>query len=66
MVEGDWDEAAARSQAAKETEEITAELQPGQILEEPAEAGGNSSAQSEETAGTAAKDAATTVKAMSS
>ncbi|MGC2298302.1 MAG: AAA family ATPase, partial [Acidobacteriaceae bacterium] len=60
MVEGDWDEAAARSQAAKETEEITAELQPGQILEEPAEAGGNSSAQSEETAGTAAKDAATT------
>ncbi len=34
IVEDDWDEAAARSQAAQETEEIIAELQPGQAIEE--------------------------------
>ncbi|MHB1745754.1 MAG: chromosome segregation SMC family protein, partial [Acidobacteriaceae bacterium] len=34
MVENDWDEASVRSQAARETEEITAELQPGQVIEE--------------------------------
>ena len=56
IVEGDWDEAAVRSEAAKETEEITAELQPGQILEEPAEVDGNSSAQPEATAGTAGEN----------
>ena len=33
LVEDDWDEAAARSQAAKETEETIAELQPGQVEE---------------------------------
>ena len=37
MVVDDWDEAAVRSQAAQETEEIIAELQPGQILEGPVE-----------------------------
>jgi chromosome segregation protein len=34
IVEDDWDEAAARSQAAQETEEIIADLQPGQVIEE--------------------------------
>jgi chromosome segregation protein len=34
VVEDDWDEAATRAQAAQETEEIIAELQPGQIIEE--------------------------------
>ena len=29
----DWDEAAVRSQAAQETEETVADLQPGQILD---------------------------------
>ena len=38
IVEDDWDEAAVRSEAARETEEITAELQPGQILEESGDA----------------------------
>jgi chromosome segregation protein len=36
-VEDDWDEAAARSQAARETEETIAELQPGQVVEEEAD-----------------------------
>ncbi|MGH9615863.1 MAG: chromosome segregation protein SMC [Acidobacteriaceae bacterium] len=34
IVEGDWDEASVRAKAAQETEEITAELQPGQVIEE--------------------------------
>jgi chromosome segregation protein len=34
VVEDDWDEAALRSQAAQETEETIAELQPGQVIEE--------------------------------
>ncbi len=38
VVEDDWDEAAVRSQAALETEETIAELQPGQVIEEEADA----------------------------
>ncbi|HWF66148.1 MAG TPA: chromosome segregation protein SMC [Acidobacteriaceae bacterium] len=34
IVEDDWDEAAARSQAAQETEATIADLQPGQVIEE--------------------------------
>lgn len=48
----DWDEAAVRARAAQETEEIIADLQPGQLLEEgqgPA-AEGSDSAQDEDTA----------------
>ncbi len=37
-VEDDWDEAAVRSEAARDTEAITAELQPVPVLEEAAEA----------------------------
>ncbi len=36
IVEPDWDEAAARAQAAQETEETISELQPGQVIEEEA------------------------------
>ncbi len=36
--ETDWDETATRQQAAAETEETIAELQPGQVLETEAEA----------------------------
>ncbi|MGO8720665.1 MAG: chromosome segregation protein SMC [Acidobacteriaceae bacterium] len=59
IVEDDWDEATVRSHAARETEETMAELQPGQILEVPAEGDGKNSGQPEESAGTTAKDAAT-------
>ncbi|MHB1858481.1 MAG: chromosome segregation SMC family protein, partial [Acidobacteriaceae bacterium] len=58
-VEDDWDEAAVRSQAARETEEITAELQPGQILEGPVEVEGKSAAAAEETAGAPGEEATT-------
>jgi chromosome segregation protein len=50
IVEDDWDEAAARAQAAEETDAAIAELQPGQVIEEEedaaprAEADGNTAA----------------------
>ena len=58
-VEDDWDEAAVRSQAARETEEITAELQPGQILEGSVEVDGKGAVAAEETAGAPGEEATT-------
>ncbi len=40
-IEDDWDEAATRSQAAQETEETIAELQPGQVIEQEADVDSN-------------------------
>ncbi|MGC2251303.1 MAG: AAA family ATPase, partial [Acidobacteriaceae bacterium] len=62
MVIDDWDEAAVRSQAAQETEEIIAELQPGQIIEGPVEVEGKSAAPHEQTEGSTAADAGTTAE----
>lgn len=60
MVVDDWDEAAVRSQAAQETEEIIADLQPGQILEGPVEVEPKGSPQQGESEGPATADAGTT------
>ncbi len=60
MVVDDWDEAAVRSQAARETEEIIAELQPGQILEGPMDVERKTPTKPEEAAGATESDTATT------
>ena len=62
IVVDDWDEAAVRSQAAQETEEIIADLQPGQIIEGPVEVEHKGTAQQEEADGAASADAGTTAE----
>ena len=60
IVEDDWDEAALRAKAAQETERTIAELQPGQPLEEDAEAGsteGSPEAEASSASGTAEENA---------